>query len=102
MLNTPVRPPKQHHADGLKNKIRQPEDQVGREFWPRGQGFAEDDEAVIDQHQHEGNGDADVGLAPVHADAEGNADERKAETREGKRDLTVHLGAGLLNHFSHA
>ncbi len=80
-----------------KIKIRQPENQVGRQFGPHGQRFAQKDKAVIDQHQHEGDGNAHVGFAPVHADSQWNADERKAETSEGKRNLPVHLGAVTFN-----
>ena len=55
--------------------------------------LAEHDEAVIHRHQHQGYGDADVGLAPVHPDAQRNADQREAEAGKGKGDLLVDLKA---------
>src|SRR5271155_3263365 len=97
--NPPVCAPKQNGTGSLENKIRQPDNQVWREFSARGQRFAEKDEAVINQHEAKGDGHAYISFTPMNADAERNADERESEARERKRDLPVHLDADRLGQI---
>ena len=55
------------------------------------EGLAEDDEAVVNQHQAERQGGADGGLASMGADAEGDADHGEGEAGEGEGHLPVQL-----------
>src|SRR5665213_2606613 len=98
-LNSPVCAPEQNCADSLENKIRQPDDEMRRKFGSRGERFAENDEAVINQHEAERDGHADIRFAAMHADAQRNADERKAKTGERKGELPVHFHAHWLGQI---
>ncbi|MND03648.1 hypothetical protein D3C83_235800 [compost metagenome] len=42
----------------------------------------QDNEAVIDEYQHERDGDAGAGFAAMRADAEWNSNERKTDAGE--------------------
>ena len=53
--------------------------------------LAEDHEAVVGGEQEQRDGDADVGLAAMRADAERDAHQGEADAGEGERQLTVQL-----------
>ncbi len=56
-------------------------------------------ETVVNHHQSQCNGHADIGLAPMHPDSQRNADKREPETGELKRDLPVHRHPDWFNQI---
>src|SRR5437016_5805989 len=82
LSNPAVGPPEQDGADRLKEKIRDPENQIGTPVGPRRQRLTEDEKAIIDQHQKQRHGDPEGGLAPMSANAKRNADQGKADAGE--------------------
>ena len=81
-------------ADGLKDKIRQPENQIRGDAGMAFEGLAEDEEAVIHEHEHERHGHARAGLTPVGANPEGNSNERESNAGERKCHAPVQLDEG--------
>ena len=59
----------------------------------RAEGLAEEKKAVIHSDEPKSDGNADVRLSAVNANANRNADQREPEAREGKRDLSMNLHA---------
>src|SRR5438128_4283049 len=53
--------------------------------------LSEQNKTIINRYQHESHADADVGLAPVHANAQRDAHQGKTETGEGKGYLPMNL-----------
>ena len=92
-LDSLVCPPKQDRADGLKNEVGQPNDQMGRPLGMGVEGLAQQNEAVVNRDEAQGDGDADVGLAPMNADSQRDAEQGKAEARERKGNLPMNLDA---------
>src|ERR1019366_5853040 len=99
--NSPVCPPEHPRADRLEDEVRQPDDQMRRPFRAVIERLAEHDEAVIHRYEHQGDPDADVGLAPVHPDAQRNAHQGEAQTGEGKRHLLMNLEPDLRGWIAH-
>src|SRR5881394_3103721 len=91
--NSLVRAPKENGADGLEQKVRKPEDQMGGEFRTGLKRLTEKEKAVVNGHQQQGYADAYVRLAPVHLDAKRNTYQRKPEASERKSDLAMHVDA---------
>ena len=60
-----------------------------------GERESEQNEAVVNQHEYDGDGESDIGLTALHADTQRNADERESKTRERKRHLPMYLHAQL-------
>ena len=79
--------PEQEHADALESDVGNPEQQVRMILRPRFKRVSEDHEAVIQREQHERDGHADVGLAPMHTNPERYAHQRKGDARKRKSDL---------------
>ena len=90
-LNPSIHFPEHHAADALKKKIRQPHPKVRREGRGAFERLCEDDESVVNCHQHQCHGDANICLAAVRTDSQGDADQCKANARKRKGDLLVEL-----------
>src|ERR1051326_6130041 len=85
-LETSINSPQHPGAGQLKNEIGHPHQQVGSKLGVSGdQSLADEDKTVIDRNQDQGDGNPDVGFAPMDADAQRDADQCEPETREGKR-----------------
>lgn len=97
--------PEEESADGLEDKIWHPDDKMREKFGSKCQVLRQEDEAEVDDGQYQGDGHADVCLAPVDTDGQRNADQGEAKGREGKGNLAVHINADLfyeiLRHFAH-
>src|ERR1044071_5491906 len=55
-LDAAIGTPKEHCADRLEDKVRQPKDQMRKVLSSRFQRLPENEEAVIEHHQHQGHG----------------------------------------------
>src|SRR5438034_9101306 len=93
LLHSSVSTPEEHGPDGLEDKVGQPENQMRREFRPRLQRLADDDEAVVKEREDECHGHAGARFTPVRANAERDANEREANASKGKGDLPMDLHA---------
>jgi hypothetical protein len=85
---------KEKSADCLKNKIGQPDNQLRVKRLTGGKSIAEYEEAVVNDHQQERDGNADAGLTAMGPNGQRNPDEREAEAGKRKRYLPMHLHPG--------
>src|SRR6185503_9560885 len=83
--------PEQHSAQGLKNEIRQPKQEVREQFGASFQRLTNNKEAVINQHEDQGQGDAEGSLPPMRTNPKRNAEQREPDAGKRKRKLTVNL-----------
>ena len=93
-LDSTIRAPEKDDSHSLKDKVRQPKNQMRRKVRARFQRLSQDEETVVDHDQDQRDGDPDAGFASMRPDAKGNAHQRKRDAREGKCDLAMELHAG--------
>src|SRR5437667_12211196 len=53
LVNTAICPPQQDRADRLKEEIRHPKNQIGKPVRTRFERLAQNEKAVVDEHQNQ-------------------------------------------------
>src|SRR5688500_12211364 len=88
-----VRAEEKAGGDGLEEEVRGPGDHVRLEVLIGFERVGDDDEGVVDHHEHKGDRDADAGFAAMRLNRERNGNEGEREAGEGERELTMNLHA---------